>query len=80
MTFHERKAKTSMAHREVAKSVVHMEYADRLKLTGQQISVCLKKAVTYLIDNPGCDFTTVYGRVLGLLNKNGKKYPDITNN
>ena len=50
------------------------------RLKGQQISARLKKAVTYLIDNPDCDFPAVYGGVMGLLDNNGKRYPDITNN
>ena len=73
----ERKVKITNAYREVTKSEVHKEYAERLKffygLSGQQISSRLKKAVTYLIDNPDCNFGEVYGGVMCLMNKDGKK-------
>lgn len=77
----ERKLRILAAYQEVAKSEVHKEYAERLKffygLKGQTIAARLKKAVTYLIDNPGCNFGEVYGGAMGLLNKDGKKYPNI---
>ena len=77
----EKTLKIQATYREVAKSEVHKEYAERLKffygLSGQQISARLKKAVTYLIDNPDCNFGEVYGGVMGLLNKDGKRYPNI---
>ena len=66
-------------YREVSKSDVHKEYAERLKffygLKGQTIAARLKKACTYSVDHPEANFGEVYGSFMGLLNKDGKRFP-----
>lgn len=82
MTKEERKQQIKEAYRIVSNSRVHKEYAERLKFfygwSGQFIASKLKRVCTYLVDNPDCNLGEVYGDVMGLNNKDGQRYPDLT--